>query len=119
MVLAQETDIICLDEPVNHLDMAHLIDCLDLVRRLNQEHGRTVVLVLHDFNLAARHADQLVFLRAGSFVAEGEPTELMSEGLIEDVFGISCRVITDPVHERPLCIPIRNSSPRFRAETAV
>lgn len=118
MVLAQETDIICLDEPVNHLDMAHQIDCLDLVRRLNQEHGRTVVLVLHDLNLAARYADRLVFLKDGRVVAEGAPAELMSEELIEDVFGISCRVITDPVHERPLCIPIRNSSPRFRAETA-
>jgi iron complex transport system ATP-binding protein len=113
MVLAQETDIICLDEPVNHLDMAHQIDCLDLVGRLNREHGRTVVLVLHDLNLAARYADRLVFMKDGSMVADGAPTELMREALIEDVFGISCRVIEDPVHQRPLCIPIRNSSPRF------
>lgn len=114
MVLAQETDVICLDEPVNHLDMAHQIDCLDLVTRLNREHGRTVVLVLHDLNLAARYADRLVFMKAGGLVAEGEPDALMSEALIEDVFGISCRVIVDPVHQRPLCIPIRNSTPRFR-----
>lgn len=116
MVLAQETDIICLDEPVNHLDMAHQIDCLDLVSRLNREHGRTVVLVLHDLNLAARYADRLVFMKGGSVVAEGAPEALMLEKLIEDVFEISCRVIEDPVHQRPLCIPIRNSSPRFRAE---
>ncbi|WP_269931808.1 ABC transporter ATP-binding protein [Aminobacter sp. HY435] len=118
MVLAQETDVICLDEPVNHLDMAHQIDCLDLVTRLNREHGRTVVLVLHDLNLAARYADRLVFMKSGGMVAEGEPDALMNEALIEEVFGISCRVIVDPVHERPLCIPIRNSTPRFRGETS-
>jgi len=115
MVLAQETSVICLDEPVNHLDMAHQIDCLDLVSRLNGEHGRTVVLVLHDLNLAARYADRLVFLKNGAVVAEGSPRELMDETLIARVFDIQCRVIEDPVHERPMCIPMRNSSPRFSA----
>jgi iron complex transport system ATP-binding protein len=114
MVLAQETDVICLDEPVNHLDMAHQIDCLDLVSRLNREHGRTVVLVLHDLNLAARYADLLVFMKNGRIVRAGPPQELMTEELIASVFDIQCRVIEDPVHERPLCIPMRNSSPRFR-----
>ncbi|HEY4199549.1 MAG TPA: ABC transporter ATP-binding protein [Devosiaceae bacterium] len=118
MVLAQETDVICLDEPVNHLDMAHQIDCLDLVSRLNREHGRTVVLVLHDLNLAARYADRLVFLKDGQIVEAGTPETLMNETLIDAVFDIQCRVIEDPVHNRPLCIPMRNSSPRFRvAET--
>lgn len=116
MVLAQETDIICLDEPVNHLDIAHQIDCLDLVSRLNREHGRTVVLVLHDLNLAARYADRLVFMKEGRIVADGVPTELMREDLIGEVFGVQCRIIEDPVHDRPLCIPMRNSSPRFRAD---
>jgi len=114
MVLAQETDVICLDEPVNHLDMAHQIDCLDLVSRLNRERGRTVVLVLHDLNLAARYADLLVFMKEGRIVEAGLPRDLMREDLIASVFGIQCRVIEDPVHERPLCIPMRNSSPRFR-----
>jgi iron complex transport system ATP-binding protein len=114
MVLAQETDVICLDEPVNHLDMAHQIDCLDLVSRLNREHGRTVVLVLHDLNLAARYADLLVFMKDGRIVRAGPPQDLMTEELIASVFDIQCRVIEDPVHERPLCIPMRNSSPRFR-----
>jgi iron complex transport system ATP-binding protein len=116
MVLAQQTDIICLDEPVNHLDMAHQIDCLDLVSRLNREHGTTVVLVLHDLNLAARYADLLVFMQEGRIVASGSPAELMTEERIAGVFGIQCRVIEDPVHNRPLCIPMRNSSPRFRVE---
>ncbi|CDP53928.1 MAG: ABC transporter ATP-binding protein [Devosia nanyangense] len=116
MVLAQETDVICLDEPVNHLDMAHQIDCLDLVSRLNRERGRTVVLVLHDLNLAARYADRLVFLKEGKVVKAGDPAELMEEKLIGEVFGIQCRVIEDPVHNRPMCIPMRNTSPRFAVE---
>lgn len=106
MVLAQETDVVCLDEPVNHLDMAHQLDCLDLVRRLNREFGRTVVLVLHDLNLAARYADQLVFLRDGVIAASGTPEELMTEAGIRTVFDVRSMVITDPVHGRPLCIPL-------------
>jgi len=116
MVLAQETDVICLDEPVNHLDMAPQTDCLDLVSRLNRERGRTVVLVLHDLNLAARYADRLVFLKNGKIVRAGAPEEMMEEELIGDVFGIRCRVIEDPVHNRPMCIPMRNTSPRFAVE---
>ena len=106
MVLAQETDVVCLDEPVNHLDMAHQLDCLDLVRRLNQEFGRTIVLVLHDLNLAARYADQLVFLSEGAIAASGTPEELMTEEMIGTVFNVRSMVITDPVHGRPLCIPL-------------
>lgn len=116
MVLAQDTDVICLDEPVNHLDMAHQIDCLDLVSRLNGEHGRTVVLVLHDLNLAARYADRLVFMKGGKVVESGAPEAMMREDLIGQVFDIACKVITDPVHERPMCIPMRNSSPRVRVQ---
>jgi iron complex transport system ATP-binding protein len=111
MVLAQETGIVCLDEPINHLDMAHQIDCLDLVARLNREHGRTIVLVLHDLNLAARYADLLVFLKHGHIVRSGSPDELMTAGLIEAVFDIGCEIIRDPVHGRPLCIPRRVAAP--------
>jgi iron complex transport system ATP-binding protein len=111
MVLAQETGIVCLDEPINHLDMAHQIDCLDLVARLNREHGRTIVLVLHDLNLAARYADLLVFMKHGRIVRAGTPEELMTAGLIEAVFDIGCEIIRDPVHGRPLCIPRRVTAP--------
>jgi iron complex transport system ATP-binding protein len=111
MVLAQETGIVCLDEPINHLDMAHQIDCLDLVARLNREHGRTIVLVLHDLNLAARYADLLVFMKHGRIVRSGTPEELMTAGLIEAVFDIGCEIIRDPVHGRPLCIPRRVAAP--------
>jgi iron complex transport system ATP-binding protein len=107
MVLAQQTDVVCLDEPVNHLDMAHQLDCLDLVRQLRDDFGRTVVLVLHDLNLAARYADHLVFLRDGAIAASGTPEELMTEDRIAGVFDVRVRIITDPVHGRPLCIPLR------------
>ncbi len=106
MVLAQESDIVCLDEPVNHLDMAHQIDCLNLVSQLNAEFGRTVILVLHDLNLAARHADQLVFIKNGQVQASGRPEELMHEDIIRNVFGVHTKIITEPVHGRPMCIPI-------------
>lgn len=107
MVLAQETEIVCLDEPVNHLDMSHQLDCLDLVRQLNSQFGRTIVLVLHDLNLAARYADQLVFLRDGVVAASGRPDELMTEQHIASVFDVDVMVITDPAYGRPLCIPLR------------
>jgi iron complex transport system ATP-binding protein len=106
MVLAQQTDVVCLDEPVNHLDMAHQLDCLDLVRQLKDAFGRTVVLVLHDLNLAARYADHLVFLRDGVIAASGSPETLMTEDTIARVFDVNARIITDPVHNRPLCIPL-------------
>ena len=111
MVLAQETDIICLDEPVNHLDMAHQIDCLDLVTRLNREENRTIVLVLHDLNLAARYADQLVFVHEGRVAATGSPREMMRADLIARVFDVRAEIITDPVHGRPLCIPLGRAAP--------
>jgi iron complex transport system ATP-binding protein len=107
MVLAQQTDVVCLDEPVNHLDMAHQLDCLDLVRQLRDDFGRTVVLVLHDLNLAARYADHLVFLRDGIIAAAGTPEQLMTEDTVARVFDVRARIITDPVHGRPLCIPLR------------
>lgn len=111
MVLAQETPILCLDEPVNHLDMAHQIDCLDLVSDLNADHGHTIVLVLHDLNLAARYADELVFMKEGRIVAHGTPAEMMDEKLIASVFDIDCHILHDPAHDRPICIPLRKNRP--------
>lgn len=107
MVLAQETDTICLDEPVNHLDMAHQLDCLELVARLNREEGRTIVLVLHDLNLAARYADQLVFVHNGKVRRRGAPEDLMTPDQIAEVFNVDVAILTDPIHRRPLCVPHR------------
>lgn len=116
MVLAQETDIICLDEPVNHLDMAHQLDCLDLVAKLNRENGRTIVLVLHDLNLAARYADQLVFVHEGRVRALGQPEELMKPELLAEVFEVDAAIMTEPVHGRPICIPRGRARPAAEKE---
>jgi iron complex transport system ATP-binding protein len=106
MVLAQDTPVICLDEPINHLDLAHQIDCLDLVQRLNRDHGKTIIVVLHDLNLATRYADHLVVMKSGQVYAAGRPEDLVTEDLIQDVFAVGCRVITCPVYGSPLCIPL-------------
>jgi iron-siderophore transport system ATP-binding protein len=106
MALAQGTDLLLLDEPTTFLDLAHQVDVLELVRRLHTEAGRTVVMVLHDLNLAARYADRLVAMRDGQVVASGGPAEVITEALLEEVFGLAARVISDPVAGTPLVIPI-------------
>jgi iron complex transport system ATP-binding protein len=110
MALAQGTDLLLLDEPTTFLDLAHQIEVLELVRRLHREAGRTVVMVLHDLNLAARYADRLVAMRAGRIVAEGPPAEVVTEAMLAEVFGLAARVISDPVTGSPLVIPIGTHS---------
>ncbi|MHA6795202.1 ABC transporter ATP-binding protein [Pseudonocardia bannensis] len=106
MALAQGTDLLLLDEPTTFLDLAHQVEVLEMVRRLHTEAGRTVVMVLHDLNLAARYADRLVAMRAGRVVAAGEPADVITEPLLREVFGLDARVITDPVSGAPLVVPI-------------
>src|SRR5882757_2565676 len=106
MALAQGTDILLLDEPTTYLDLAHQVDVLDLVQRLHSELGRTVVMVLHDLNLAARYADRLVALRAGKIVAQGRPHEVLTEDLLREVFDLEAKVIDDPVAGTPLVVPV-------------
>lgn len=110
MALAQGTDLLLLDEPTTFLDLAHQVDVLELVRRLPAEAGRTVVMVLHDLNLAARYADRLVALRDGRIVAAGAPAEVITEELLAEVFGLAARVIEDPVAGSPLVVPIGGRS---------
>ncbi|MFE1957218.1 ABC transporter ATP-binding protein [Streptomyces sp. NPDC059479] len=105
MALAQETDLLLLDEPTTFLDIAHQVEVLDLVRRLNHEQGRTVVIVLHDLNQAARYADHLVAMKSGRIVAEGTPDEVVTAELVREVFGLNAVVIPDPVTGSPLVIP--------------
>ncbi|MER5769846.1 ABC transporter ATP-binding protein [Streptomyces sp. NPDC001985] len=105
MALAQETEVLLLDEPTTFLDISHQVEVLDLVRRLNHERGRTVVAVLHDLNQAARYADHLVAMKAGRVVAEGAPSEVVTEELVREVFGLEAVVIPDPVTASPLVIP--------------
>ncbi len=106
MAIAQQTDLLLLDEPTTFLDIAHQIDVLDLVDQLNTEQGRTVVVVLHDLNLACRYANHLVAMRDGAIVAAGEPSEVITAARVEEVFGLECQIIEDPVSGTPLVVPI-------------
>ncbi|MCJ0869091.1 ABC transporter ATP-binding protein [Streptomyces sp. AP-93] len=105
MTLAQGTDLLLLDEPTTYLDLAHAIDVLDLVDDLH-ESGRTVVMVLHDLNLAARYSDNLIVMKAGSVLAQGHPREVLTAELLHEAFGLRAMVIDDPVGDRPLVVPI-------------
>ncbi|MFD9410530.1 ABC transporter ATP-binding protein [Streptomyces sp. NPDC059989] len=105
MALAQDTDLLLLDEPTTFLDIAHQVEVLDLVRRLNRDRGRTVVAVLHDLNQAARYADHLVAMKAGRVVAEGPPSSVVTADLVREVFGLDSIVIPDPVTGSPLVVP--------------
>ncbi|WP_219993212.1 ABC transporter ATP-binding protein [Cryobacterium arcticum] len=109
MALAQETPILLLDEPTTFLDIAHQIELLELFRHLHSQ-GRTLVAVLHDLNHAARYATHLIAMKDGRVVAEGTPRELVTEELVEEVFGLRCRVIDDPVAGCPLVIPLGTAS---------
>ena len=106
MTLAQNTQILLLDEPTTFLDLAHQIEVLDLLYELNQREARTIVIVLHELNQACRYADHLVAMKAGQIVAQGQPHAVMTEALVKDVFGLDCQIINDPVAGTPLCIPI-------------
>lgn len=105
MALAQETDILLLDEPTTFLDVAHQIDVLDLLTDLNRDRGTTIVMVLHDLNLAARYADELVAVREGRVHAIGDPAQVVTADLVREVFGLESRVIADPVSGKPLVLP--------------
>ncbi|HET9861559.1 MAG TPA: ABC transporter ATP-binding protein [Nocardioidaceae bacterium] len=106
MALAQGTDLLLLDEPTTYLDVSHQMEMLDLLADLNQTRGTTVVMVLHDLNMSARYADHLVALEGGRVIAEGTPDEVVTEDNVRAVFGLDCRVVTDPVSHTPLVVPI-------------
>jgi iron complex transport system ATP-binding protein len=105
MALAQETDILLLDEPTTFLDVAHQIEVLDLLTDLNHDRGTTIVMVLHDLNLAARYADELVAVVDGRVHAIGEPSEVVTSDLVREVFGLESTVIADPLTGKPLVLP--------------
>lgn len=105
MVLAQQTPILLLDEPTTYLDIAHQIELLELFKDLNEQ-GRTIIAVLHDLNHAARYANHIIAMKKGQLIAQGEPHEIVTEQMVDDVFGLKCKVIDDPVSHTPLVIPL-------------
>jgi iron complex transport system ATP-binding protein len=105
MVLAQHTEVLFLDEPTTYLDLAHSIEVLDLVNRLRRDLDRTVVMVLHDLNLAIRYSDNLVVMRDGDLIATGTPEAIITSELLKDVFELDATVIEDPVVGGPLIVP--------------
>jgi iron complex transport system ATP-binding protein len=105
MALAQDTDLLLLDEPTTYLDINHQVELLRLLRKLNAESGKTIVVVLHDLNLACRYCDHVIAMAEGSIVAEGAPTEVITAELVEKVFGLSCVVVPDPIAGTPMIVP--------------
>ena len=119
MALAQETDILLLDEPTTYLDLAHQVEVLDLITDLNRRRGTTVAIVLHDLNLAARYADHIIAMKGGRIVAEGTSADVVTEDLVRDVFGLDSRVLPDPISGTPLIIPLGRHHAEFpKSETA-
>ncbi|MEH7253003.1 ABC transporter ATP-binding protein [Neobacillus niacini] len=105
MTLAQDTDVILLDEPTTYLDMTHQIEILDLLFELNEKKKRTVVMVLHDLNLACRYAHNIVALKDQKVFDQGKPEYVINHTLVKKVFGMDCEITMDPLFGTPLCIP--------------
>ncbi|URJ48657.1 ABC transporter ATP-binding protein [Paenibacillus polymyxa] len=105
MTLAQGTETLLLDEPTTYLDMTHQIDILDLLFDLNEQEGRTIVMVLHDLNLACRYAHHIVAVHNKSIYAEGKPEDIVTQDMVRAVFQMECDIAVDPLFGTPMCIP--------------
>lgn len=102
MALAQKTDILLLDEPTTYLDMAHQIEVLKIVQKINKEHGCTIVMVLHEINQAARFSDTILAMKAGEVLANGKPKEIMTAAYLEKIFNIQAKIVDDD--GTPVCL---------------
>jgi iron complex transport system ATP-binding protein len=105
MALAQETELLLLDEPTTFLDVAYQLELLDLLQRLNRDSGRTILMVLHDLNQAARYSHELVAIADGRIYAAGGPSEVLTSEMVRDVFGLESDITTDPRAGTPMCLP--------------
>jgi len=105
MALAQETDLLLLDEPTTFLDINHQVELLDLLTDFNRDSGKTIVIVLHDLNLACRYADHIIAMKSGAILAEGDPRDVITAAVITEVFGLACEVCPDPVSGTPMVVP--------------
>lgn len=109
LVLAQDAPIVLLDEPTTYLDIAHQVEVLNLARALQRE-GFTVVAVLHELTLAFRYATNLVMMKEGAIVAEGQVNDVVTPELMEDVYGLRCELLHDPRSGRPIVVPVDEES---------
>ncbi len=116
MSLAQQTPLLLLDEPTTFLDIAHQVELLDLFAELNTSGDRTLIAVLHDLNQAARYATHLIAMKDGRIVAQGAPSDIVTADMVLEVFGLRCRILTDPESGTPLVIPLAS---RARAAATV
>ena len=105
LALAQQTDILLLDEPTTFLDISYQIEILDLLTDLNRKKMTTIVMVLHDINLSARYADYLFAMKSGSLAAQGHPREIITPELMKEIYGLDCMVTEDPVSLTPRIVP--------------
>ena len=106
MVLAQQTELLLLDEPTTYLDVSHQVEVLELCRTLNRREDKTIVAVLHDLNQAARYADHLVLMKDGAVVCTGSPTDVITRDRVTEVFGLACEVFPDPLTGSPMVVPL-------------
>lgn len=104
MALAQQTDLILLDEPTTYLDLAHQLEVLELLRELNRSQGCTIAMVLHDLNLAARFSDYMLAIRGGQIVQQGSPEEVMVPHVLKETFSIDAEIVREPRTGRPVCL---------------
>jgi iron complex transport system ATP-binding protein len=105
MVLAQQTQTLLLDEPTTYLDLAHQIEVLELCASIKDSRAMTIVVVIHELNLAIRYADNLIVMKGGQIQAVGSPGEIVTEELIESTFTLPCRLLDDPETGKPLVVP--------------
>lgn len=110
MALAQQTEILFLDEPTTFLDMAHQLEVLHLLHKLNKEEGRTIIMVVHDLNHASRYAHHIVAIKSGTVISEGTPQQVMTKDVLRKVFGIEADIVPDPRTGVPLCLPYQLST---------
>ena len=106
MALAQQTDLLLLDEPTTFLDLAHQVDVLDLLTDLNRQRGTTIVIVMHDLNLASRYADHLIAMHEGAIAVQGRPHDVLTPDTVQQVFGLVAQVVPDPVSGTPTVVPV-------------
>jgi len=104
MTLAQGADVLLLDEPTSHLDTCHQLEVMELLAQLNRTEGKTIIMVLHDLNLAARYAHHMLAIKDGRIAAAGSPNEVMTEHILHSVFGIRAHVLSDPITHSPMCV---------------